>query len=44
MDGEELPFLIGSLNGYHDIGTKAKPGAKMSGLARLGKICQNFPF
>lgn len=41
MDGEELPFIIGSVNGYHDLGKK---GLKMTGLGRLGQICQNFKF
>lgn len=36
MDGEELPFIIGSVNGYHDL---SKKGLKMTGLGRLGQIC-----
>jgi hypothetical protein len=43
ISGEDLPYLIASLNGYQDP-TKLKPDEKLTGLSRMTQICQNFPF
>jgi Tyrosyl-DNA phosphodiesterase len=41
INSDDLPFLIASINGYHNL----KPQDKtLTGLARLGHICQNFKF